>query len=808
MRQVLTFITVLCAATILFASPVTPEMAQAIAARQMRAPQSSHHMAPGSVATPSLAMTAVTAGETIADYYVFNYAADAGYVVIAGDDRAPAVLAYSDQGSFDPDNIPDAMRYVLDGFAARIAALRHSPYLAASALSPRDHDVKPLLTCNWDQSGPYNDLCPTYVNKDGETERCPTGCAVTAVAQIMYYHKWPKQGTGSHSYECNVNSQTKQTLSADFGATTYRWDDMRDCYTGSYTQQQGSAVATLMYHLGVAAEARYGAQSGANPYRLMMALSRNFGYSKAMRMCFRSAMTTADWEKLLYGELDAKRPVFLTGYSDEAGHSFVLDGYDRDGYFHVNWGWGASNNGYFLITWLNPDDNTTAGKGYNSTLYAVVGICPDNGEPEPEKHIEAYVSSWHPTVFQANLGTTVPVEILNFTVSGHGYPNPLNVKLMLALNDINGNSVEQYNEDNVIEKKLSFGELYDFKDEYIAGYTSSPSTPDGEYYLWLLYKCEEAGVTEYSSISCTPHESLYFPVTVKNGVMYIYKPSQPSNLQVTRCDFPTRVGTKSTVKLNATVHNNGIEYRGNINYVITPKGQPSQINATAAQTVALAPGTDVVSHQTIVAPDDAGDYSLWVMDDNQNVIGGPYDLKVEPSNYSLTITRQIAPTTYTMPVGHVTATVELSNTGTGNFIGNLPFMILNQDASYIKDYGISDIVEIPVGQKVTVNISSAFEGEPGLVYQIALCQLNGDKNTMWGNSAPFKIESPASGIDDIEAEPVVVTVNAGTVMVTGARDVTIYNLAGALVATGPIASLPTGIYVVVADHTVRKFAVK
>ena len=315
MRRKLTFLAVLCTATMLFASPVTPEMAQAIAAGQMRSAQSSRKMAPGRVATPSLALTAITDGESAADYYVFNNGSDDGYVVVAGDDLAPAVLAYSDRGTFDPDNIPDAMRYVLDGFAARVAALRHSSTLAVPALAPRDHEVKPMLTCNWNQFAPYNDLCPTYVNDEGETEDCATGCAVTAVAQIMYYHKWPKQGAGSHSYECNVNDKTKQTLTADFGATTYRWDDMLDSYTGSYTPQQGSAVATLMYHIGVAAEATYGAMSGANPYRLMMALSRNFGYSKAMRLCFRRAMTTADWENLLYGEIDAQRPVFLTGYS-------------------------------------------------------------------------------------------------------------------------------------------------------------------------------------------------------------------------------------------------------------------------------------------------------------------------------------------------------------------------------------------------------------------------------------------------------------------------------------------------------------
>ena len=51
----------------------------------------------------------------------------------------------------------------------------------------------------------------------------------------------------------------------------------------------------------------------------------------------------------LQNELNNNRPIIYVGYSNDGGHAWNIDGYDDD-YFHNNWGWGGSQNGYFLLS--------------------------------------------------------------------------------------------------------------------------------------------------------------------------------------------------------------------------------------------------------------------------------------------------------------------------------------------------------------------------------------------------------------------------------------------------------------------------
>ena len=813
MKRNLFLLTLLCVTELMVATPVTPEAAKAIASQQL-SPRTSRHLASAHNATPVLALAAVAPGESVADYYVFNNANQKGYVVVAGDDRAPAVLAYSDVGAFDPDNIPDGMRYMLDLYASQVAALRHSPALTVTATSQRDREVKPLVQCAWNQERPYNNLCPTFVNAKGVAQRSATGCVATATAQVMFYHKWPKQGTGSMTYECDVNKTSKQTLSVDFGSTTYRWDDMLNSYGGEYTAQQAEAVATLMYHIGVASKIDYGSSSNVSPYDMMNALIRNFGYSKAMKISYRTAMTAAEWETLIDGEIDAKRPVIFTGYSSSDGHTFVIDGYDRDGYYHVNWGWGASSNGYFLLTWLNPE-NHGAGpfeKGFNLTQSVITGICPDNGAPAPKKSFGVYLDSWSPTQDHVALDSPVLITVNGLSFSGSGIANPVQVSFSLLLTDLEGNPAEQFADEGLFGSTYYMGSSYTYDASDGVYYTPQSSLADGDYYLWLVYKCPAAGVNEYVPYNCSSNDVAYLNAKVQDGIMYFYKEAAASSLQVTKMDFPARVGTSSSISLAATVHNTGKEYCGNIHYLITPADQPQVTKCSVEQMIALPEGKDAVSRMNIVTPDTPGDYSLWVMDDNNKVIGGAYALQVVASaNYFIVITKQISIPNYYMSSGEVTATAELFNAGSGAFFGNVPYMISNMSDGTIEETALTDIVEIPAGATVKVNIVSKFEGTPGPVYQIALRQIGAADSdyATWGEEVAFEIKAQAdTGVDDISAEPIGVSINGRTVTVSGARDVAVYNLAGAVLGKGPVHTLPAGVYIIVADGTARKIAVR
>lgn len=209
--------------------------------------------------------------------------------------------------------------------------------------------VSPLLTTRWSQYSPYNNLCPEYA----EGSHCATGCVATAMAQILKYHEYPVKGIGSHSYTWTYGDR-KETLSADFGATTYRWDLMLDAYNASATAEEAEAVATLMYHCGVAANLEYTPATGGYADDAFSGVIDFLGYSPASVLIDRSDFDDAHWDAMLRDALDRGYPVLYGGFTEYyAGHAFVFDGYDSQGRFHVNWGYGDSHNRYYTFNSLN-----------------------------------------------------------------------------------------------------------------------------------------------------------------------------------------------------------------------------------------------------------------------------------------------------------------------------------------------------------------------------------------------------------------------------------------------------------------------
>jgi hypothetical protein len=194
-------------------------------------------------------------------YYVFNFTGN-GYVIVSADDAVPPVLAYSFDGSITRDNPPPQFVNWMEGYAKQIDQTLHYPgdptYDFSSAwqrLSGDDPknldsspltDVAPLLTSTWDQGTFYNLLCP--LDPAGPGGRVWAGCVATAMAQVMYYYRWPVTGVGSH---CYVPSGYPIQC-ANFGSTTYEWDEMVNSVGFNDT-----AVATLIWHAGIAVDMMY-----------------------------------------------------------------------------------------------------------------------------------------------------------------------------------------------------------------------------------------------------------------------------------------------------------------------------------------------------------------------------------------------------------------------------------------------------------------------------------------------------------------------------------------------------------------------
>ncbi|MCM1517372.1 MAG: C10 family peptidase [Pseudoflavonifractor sp.] len=210
--------------------------------------------------------------------------------------------------------------------------------------------VAPLMSTEWGQDAPYNNLCPEYA--DGR--RCKTSCVATAMAQVMRYHSYPARGTGQKSIRWSYGGRS-EILTADFGSTEYQWDLMLDRYRyGSYTDAQADAVATIMYQCGVAADAEYSPASGAYIDDAYRAAIDYFGYSDVSVLADREYFDDSVWNELVLGAIAAGYPVYYGGYtSSYAGHAFVIDGYDKRGYVHVNWGFG-NGGGYYSLSNLTP----------------------------------------------------------------------------------------------------------------------------------------------------------------------------------------------------------------------------------------------------------------------------------------------------------------------------------------------------------------------------------------------------------------------------------------------------------------------
>lgn len=244
------------------------------------------------------------------------------------------------------------------------------------ALNVAGQDVKaavePLLKTAWGQDAPYNNLCPTKENDQGEQQHCRVGCVACAMGQVMNYYQYPEVGTGSWTNMFNASA------SANFGETYYDWANMRNTYVGTYTDDEAAAVATLLYHCGVAVNMIYGLQSSSTftafANNMVSALTRFFGYEQdGLQSVSRSKYTKDEWLQLIRETLSAGQPIIYSGTSATmGGHTWVVDGYDETGKVHINWGWLGQANGYYDI------DLTETGLDFNKSQSMIIGIRPPN----------------------------------------------------------------------------------------------------------------------------------------------------------------------------------------------------------------------------------------------------------------------------------------------------------------------------------------------------------------------------------------------------------------------------------------------
>ena len=311
-----------------------------------------------------------------AGYYVFNVENNGGFVIVAGDDRMTEILGYSEKGNVNIDSIPEQMKWLLDGYQTIYKKVSTSSANAPKVRRTTRASIEPLLTTEWGQGNPYNEMCPMIGN-----ERCVAGCVATAMAQVVNYYRWPQESTKAiPAYTSASNNLTCEELPP----TQFNWG-----YMGP------KQIARLMRYCGQAVKMDYGLASSASDNILIIdALVDYFGFSSGAQCVFSINYSEEEWENVLHNELAAERPVVLSGTDTyRGGHSFIVHGYEN-GLFSINWGWDGSYDGNFALTNL-----VSTGGDYTLNQSAIIGITSPAGAPTlPKAKVEiksSDLSDWN-----------------------------------------------------------------------------------------------------------------------------------------------------------------------------------------------------------------------------------------------------------------------------------------------------------------------------------------------------------------------------------------------------------------------------
>lgn len=327
-----------------------------------------------------LVHTAVTEDGAPTVYVFNNDASGNGYVLLSADDAALPLLGYSDNGSFEADEMPPQMKWWISEYGRQIQYA--SSRAAESGDSPlpaaKREVIEPLIKSHWDQGVPYNGKTPTY-----GSEHTWTGCAATSMAQVMNYWEYPTRGKGEIQYTSEL---LQKRLTMNFANQRFDYNKMLNVYeTDCYTQEEGDAVANLMRACGYAARMNYSMDASATlAMYIGDAMVKYFDYDPGIRYELRLYYSATEWEEMMYNNLKNVGPIIYGGNSMlGGGHSFICDGYDGKGLFHFNWGWSGMSDGYFSLQAINPTLLGTGGGtggGFNFAQDAVLGIRPPTGE--------------------------------------------------------------------------------------------------------------------------------------------------------------------------------------------------------------------------------------------------------------------------------------------------------------------------------------------------------------------------------------------------------------------------------------------
>ncbi len=495
-----------------------------------------------------LAHTA-TDGASTPICYVFNAKDGKGFVIVSADDGSLPVIGYSDNSTWSVASVPASAKRVLLEPVKVSSDTRRRVLAHASAKS----ESKLLQTPSWSQEAPFNNMIPN---------RRLTGCVGVALAEILKYHNYPA-------------SRPASLVNAGEDAQ-YSWSVMRnDNYRSGYSEEEAKAVASLVADAAIGIGTDFGlSSSSAYEVKVPYALTSLFGYDAGVSYKKRQEMTRDAWDQLIVDEIDADRPVLYCGQDVSAGHAFVCDGYEMRGgstpYFHINWGWGGSANGYYATDALNPV--VSKAHKYNDLMTIVYNI-----KPAADNKVWSDI---HVTSDECQPGLTLNVSDISsvdsFTVRVGALKNISNTdfsgKIAVALFDASGNQKGLLSDPrNLSIWALQISKYVDFSCKLPAGVSVADSDKVGIVTMangsseWLPLAGDRLAPAE---VSAKNYEVPYLTVTLPNSDNF-FTISAPESKAILGRDFvftlvqhdPSRLITLKANGFILSPEADGITYR-------------------------------------------------------------------------------------------------------------------------------------------------------------------------------------------------------------------------------------------------------
>lgn len=521
-----------------------------------------------------------------AGLYIFESKTSEGYAILSADDVAAPLLGYSESGKFDPDRMSPEMKWWLGEYTSQIEyakTIGAEPYRKLTTRGDNP-SIAPLVTTTWNQNYPYNLMTP---KEDGRN--CVTGCVATAMAQVMKYWNYPTTGTGAATCTVVYKDKTTKQESMLLDEQNFDWNNMLDSYDENATEEQKLAVAYLMKACGYSTQMKYSLdQSGTDQFNVATALITNFGYNKNLQYRQRVYYSASDWSDMVYSELAAGRPVVYGGQSINAGHCFVCDGYDSNGYYHFNWGWGGMSDGYFILDALNPGSLGIGanGGGYNFRQCAVIGIQPELGEEY------APLFAQQGTMQGAVSGITISLTCRNENTESKvgGWYNlnteTIIIDLGLKIEPISPTAGETIYTALSQYKNLKYAEKYGLSK---VDFLPPSSLADGNYRATLCFRL--SGTESWTPVMCESDDYNYIEFS-KTKTKFAIIPTIPAKPEIKSAEILTPLYFENAVRMSVTVSNPAGKEITNYFYPVLYSGINPQMKAEGVA-ISIAPGETV-----------------------------------------------------------------------------------------------------------------------------------------------------------------------------------------------------------------------